>query len=206
MVLLKRFALGGSVLGTCAVFACSSSSTPHSGSVRVLVGTVEGTDAQVAVVASAHRARIYFCGGDSSYPALTHWFTADVDASGAIRAEADAPGDWSIEGQVGGADAAGAVTVADGTRLTFRATNVAGGTIAGLYEAAAPCGKVGLIVTQPSAQAAPSGQGACIHTDVRPSVEQVNPIAPLIRATDGTIRVLVAGTAAALSVLPAAAP
>ena len=50
-------------------------------------------------------------------------------------------------------------------------------TIAGLYEGSAPCGKLGLIVTQKSPQDPPSGQGACLRMEAGQAVvEQVNPI------------------------------
>jgi hypothetical protein len=137
---------------------------------------------------------------------LTHWFTLDLDSSGATNAQADAGQDWTLDGQLTTGEASGAVTVADGTQHAFHATGVGDGTIAGLYEATAACGKIGLIVTQGSPQSSPSGQGACIGGGAVPSVEQVNPIIPLSRAADGAISVLVAGTSDAVLVRAAAAP
>ena len=187
-----------------ATLACSSS--PSAPAPRIFTGTVDGSDAQVAMVASSHHVRIYFCGGPSSYPALTHWFTLDLDSAGGTHATASTTGDWSLDGQIGVAGASGTVTVTDGTMYAFHATTVAAATIAGLYETTAPCGKVGLIVTQASNQSTAAGQGACIGGGGAPSVEQVNPIAPLTRASDGSIQVVVSGTVDAVLVRPAAAP
>src|SRR5258708_7664502 len=132
MAFLKPLAACMSVVSACAALACGSTATPHADpAVRVLTGAVDGTDAQVAIVASAHRALVYFCGGSSSYPILTHWFTLDLDSSGGANAKAAGAGDWSFDGQLGTGDAAGgAFTIADGTKLTFHATRVGDGTIA----------------------------------------------------------------------------
>jgi hypothetical protein len=204
MRLSKPFAV--STVSACAVIACASTSPSAAPAARVFTGAVDGTDAQVAVVASARHVRVYLCGGPASYATLTHWFALDLDASGGAHAQADGAEAWSLDGQVADTTATGAVTIADGTRFTFETARVSAGTIAGLYEGPASCGKIGLIVMQPSAQSASSGQGACITADAIPSVEQVNPIRPLTRASDGTISVLVAGTTDAVLVRAAAPP
>jgi hypothetical protein len=202
----KDFEMRCLAVTACAVVACGSTSARGPSAARVYTGSVDGTDVQVALVASAHQTRIYFCGGPSSYTTMTRWFTLDLNSTGATHAQADASNDWTLDGQLAGSGASGSVIVADGTRLAFHATNVSPGTIAGLYEAEAGCGKVGLIVAQESAQAPPSGQGACISSKAVPSVEQVNPIRPLARMADGTIAVLVAGTTETVLVRAAAAP
>ena len=89
------------------------------------------------------------------------------------------------------------------------ASPISPGTIAGLYEATQPCGKVGLIVSQASPADAPTGQGACIGNPGASGatpVEQVTPLRPLTRAADGTIRVTIAGSAGEIAAGPAAAP
>jgi hypothetical protein len=202
-----QFALCAAVPSACAALGCGSSAASRPvAATRVYTGKVDGTDAQVAIVATSRHARIYFCGGDTTFPVLTRWFAVDVDPSGASHAPLSDAGAWSLDAQLGAADANGAIVVADGTRFTFRATPAGDGTIAGLYEAPAPCGKVGLIVSQSSAQSAPTGQGACIDASSAPSVEQVNPIMPLIRVADGSIRVQVLGATGIVAVRPAAAP
>src|SRR5215471_1648447 len=92
----------------CAVLACGSTSQHGPSAVRVYIGVVDGTDAQVALVASAHHTRIYFCGGPSSYMTLTRWFTLDLDSSGATHAQADAGQDWTLDGQLTTGKASGA--------------------------------------------------------------------------------------------------
>jgi hypothetical protein len=151
---------------------------------------------------------VYFCGGNATYPKITHWLNGVVvDPKSNTLAQPGAAGDWSVDGQLGDAGATGTATSADGTKLTFHAALVKDGTIAGLYEGEGPCGKVGLIVSQSSAQAMPSGQGACIGSSAAHLVEQVNPIMPIARAADGTIAVTIVGAAAELhlsrAVLPA---
>ena len=49
-----------------------------------------------------------------------------------------------------------------------------------------PCGRVGLIVTQPSPDETATAQGACVGPGHLP--EQVNPILPIARRDDGSIR------------------
>jgi hypothetical protein len=204
---LTPLVLRGAVLSAGTVLGCGSSSAPHPvAAARVFIGNVDGTDAQVALVATSSRTRVYFCGGNSSYSMLTRWFTLDVDSSGAVHAPAPDAGSWSLDGHIAGTDITGSITIADGTAYTFRATAVGEGTLAGLYEAPAPCGKIGLIISQPSAQSAPAGQGACIDSSTLPKVEQVNPIRPLSVAADGTIRVQVVGATDVVAVRPAAAP
>jgi hypothetical protein len=191
-------------LSTCAVVACGSTQPHAAAGARVFTGTVAGTDAQVALVASTRHVRIYFCGGPSSYMTLTQWFTLELDSSGATHGQPDGATDWTLDGQVADPMASGNITLPDGTSLTFQATRVSDATIAGLYEAAAGCGKIGLIVMQASSQSPSSGQGACVNANARPSVEQVNPIKPLTRGADGSIPVQVAGSTDTVSVRAAA--
>jgi hypothetical protein len=184
--------------------ACGSSSSPAPAAPRVYVGEVQGSDARVGVVATDRDARIFFCGGASSYRSMTHWIpSAPIDADGGVSQPADAAG-WIVEGQVAASGASGTVMVPDGSKFSFHADPVARGTISGLYEGAGPCGKLGLIVAQGAAGQAADGQGACVPASGEADPEQVNPIRPIERATDGTIPVVVDG--AGLLVHPAAAP
>ena len=188
----------------------SSSSAPPAGSEpstpapRVFVGEVSGSDARVGVVATPSHARLYFCGGDASFGTMTHWFPGvALDGARALVPVALSDG-WSLTGQVDDAGASGEVAVPDAGTFSFHASPVSSNTVAGLYEVAGPCGHVGVVVTQASPADEPTGQGACIGTDVAASVEQVNPIRPIAHAADGTIPVVVNGTQ--LTVHAAAAP
>jgi len=136
---------------------------------------------------------------------MTHWFPAvPIEAAHGDLAPAGPTAGWSVVGQVDDTGTSGTVTPAGGPVFSFHALPVAKGTIAGLYEAASPCGKVGLIVAQGSAADEPAGQGACVPATGGASPEQVNPIRPIERAPDGTIAVVVAG--AQLPVHAATAP
>lgn len=194
-------------VGCGLLLSCSNSSGgPPS---RVLVGSVTENDAQVGVVATAHHARLFLCGGPSSYQSATHWFSLDLDASGQIIAQDASAGPFSVDGRIGQNSAGGVVTLADGTSLTFQASPTAHGTLAGLYEATAPCGKAGLIVTQPSSQATAMGQGACIGATVGSSADrilQVTPIDPIARANDGSVHASAAGSEISLVVAAPPAP
>jgi hypothetical protein len=177
------------------VAACSSSSSPAPAApaTRVFIGAVEGSDARVGIVATDQSARIFFCGGAASYKAMTHWIpSAPIDAHGGVSLPADKAG-WVIQGQVAAAAASGMVTVPGGSTFSFHADPVAKETIAGLYEAAGPCGKVGLVVSQGTAGDSPAGQGACVPASGNADPEQVNPIRPIERGADGSIAVTVDG-------------
>jgi hypothetical protein len=196
----------GALLGisTAGCGSSSSAAAPAEGP-RVFVGQVTGTDARVGIIATAHHARVYFCGGDGSYGTLTHWIpSATLDpAGGGLSQAADAAG-WAIDGHLDASGASGTLMAAGGAPLAFSALPVAPGTIAGLYETLLPCGKVGVIVAQASASEDAVGQGACIASDGSSKIEQVNPIRPIVRGTDGAIPVAVDG--AMTTVRPAAAP
>jgi hypothetical protein len=196
------------LFSTCAVFAavaagCGSSSSPAPAPPRIFVGQVEGSDARVALIATDHNARIFFCGGDTTYKSMTHWIpSAPIDAKGNVMLS-DTAG-WAIHGEVESSGVSGVVTAHGGTTFNFHAAPVATGTIAGVYEVNAPCGKVGLIVAQGSAGEGPAGQGACVPANGNADPEQVNPILPIARGVDGTIPVAIG--AAKFLVYPAAAP
>lgn len=170
----------------------------------VFTGTLTGTDARVAIIATKHRARLYFCGGDSTYTMLSRWVTADLAANGDVTPDASAKG-WSIDANVGQTMANGTLTTGDAASHAFLATAVDKKTIAGLYEAVSPCGKVGVIISQETETDTPVAQGACIgNADI--DIHQVNPVLPLQRGADGAISVVVAGETEKISVVPASAP
>jgi hypothetical protein len=157
----------------------------------------------VALIATDHNARIFFCGGDTTYKSMTHWIaSAPIDAKGAVM-QSDTAG-WVIHGEVASSGVSGVVTAHGGPTFNFHAAPVATGTIAGVYEVNAPCGKVGLVVAQGSAGEAPTGQGACVPANGNADPEQVIPILPITRGADGTIPVIVGG--ANFIVHPAAPP
>jgi hypothetical protein len=183
---------------------CGSSSSSGPAPSRIFVGQVEGSDARLALIATEHNARIFFCGGDTTYKSMTHWIpSAPIDVKGDVMQPSDTAG-WAIHGQVESSGVSGVVIAHGDSTFTFHAAPVATATIAGVYEVSAPCGKVGLIVAQGSAGEVPVGQGACVPASGNADPEQVNPILPIARAADGTIPVVIGGTK--FFVHPAAAP
>jgi hypothetical protein len=168
-----------------SAFACGGAdSTPTA---RVYTGDVPGTDVRVGIIASESRARVFFCGGASSYQTMTAWLTADIDAAHELTLPMPTTHTWSLRGQVGDVEVNGSIDMGDAMPRPFRATAVSERTISGLYEGVAACGRIGLIVVQPTPDSTPVGQGACVG----PTLEQVNPLEPIVRGPDGTIRVTV---------------
>jgi hypothetical protein len=169
----------------------------------VLVGAVDDSDIRLGAVIAADRIRVFFCGGPSSYASATQWLQAQLAADGSFAFESDA---LQLQGQLDGGRLRGELTRAGERALAFSAERVRAGTLAGLYESEAECGRVGLIVTQRSPSDAPSAQGACVGPGHAP--EQVNPILPLALDEDGALAVEVVradGTEPA-SVQPASPP
>ena len=137
------------------------------------VGEVEDSDVRVAVIADAERARVFFCGGDSSYASDTHWFGLDLDGD---TLDAD-DGAWHLHAERDGSGVHGDIEHADTAARSFSAAPVASDTLAGLYEGTGQCGRLGLIVAQTRPNAAVHAQGACVGSGHDP--EQVDPIFPI---------------------------
>jgi hypothetical protein len=161
---------------------------------RAYVGEVEGTDARVGIFGRDRASyRIYFCGGSSTVGSLTHWFntTAPPPSDGydyGIQVERDL--------------AEGEIITPSGDRHAFTARPVTWGSIPGLYEANAPCGKVGVIISAVPDSDELHVQGACLG-QVIADARQVNPILPLTRANDGSVEVQVEGETDTVLVKPA---
>ena len=175
---------------------------PASPIARVYTGEVTGTDVRVGIIATEHRARVFFCGGSSSYQTMTRWLTGDVDAAHKLAQPSSPAETWVLKGNVGDAEITGSVDMGDATLRPFHATIISERTISGLYEGTAPCGRVGLIVVQATPDSTPIGQGACVG----PTLDQVNPLEPIVRDPDGAIRVTIGGSPVEREVRAAAPP
>jgi hypothetical protein len=152
-------------------------------SIERLVGTVDDSDIRLgAVIENGTRARLFFCGGPSSYTTATRWIILPLAADGGFELD---DGGWKVHGTRSRAALTGTVEQ-NGESRRFSALKSANGTIAGLYEGAADCGRVGLIVAQPDSSSDPVAQGACVGDGHPP--EQVNPILP-VSLESGAIRV-----------------
>ena len=176
----------------CSTFGCGNDTKthPHEPAPQVWIGEVLDTDVKVALADRKTSAALFFCGGDDSYATRTRWFAEGASLQKPFSFET---GEWSVDGAVDGAVARGNVQVGkhEPEPWTVRAPDP--GTIAGLYEGEAPCGKLGLIVTQQRAQDSPSGQGACLRIDGDSIVvEQVNPVRLELQGAERGIAVTVA--------------
>jgi hypothetical protein len=151
----------------------------------VLVGEVEDSDVRVGVLAGGDRLRVFLCGGPTSYETATRWVRTELEPGGDFHFSSDELAleltgtlvDGELEAEL----------ISDGERAVLSARRVRPDTLAGLYEARAECGTVGLIVAQDEPDSEPSAQGACVGDGHLP--DQVNPIKPISRERDGTIAV-----------------
>jgi hypothetical protein len=139
------------------------------------VGEVEDSDVLLGVVVDGGaRARVFFCGGSSSFASSTRWVLTDVDSDGAFSFEDMG---WRVEGEIGDGRIRGRLEIGDDAGQDFSAAPIRAGTLAGLYEGQSECGRVGLIVLQDRPSSPPRGQGACVGAGHLP--EQVSPILPI---------------------------
>jgi hypothetical protein len=161
----------------------SESDASVESSIERLVGTVDDSDSRVAaVIDNGEVARLFFCGGATSYATATKWIVVMIAADGGLDFE---DGGWKVHGTLTKSALSGTVEQNSQSRR-FSALRVEPDTIAGLYEGTADCGRVGLIVAQPDKDADPVGQGACVGDGHDP--EQVNPILP-VALQDSAIQV-----------------
>jgi len=150
---------------------------------QVLVGEVEDSDVRVGVLADDARLRVFLCGGPSSYASATHWVRAELEPNGDFTFSTD---ELQLEGSLVDGVLEAELSK-DDERALVHAKRVGEGTLAGLYEARAECGTVGLIVTQDEPDSQPTAQGACVGDGHLP--DQVNPIKPISRERSGAITV-----------------
>ena len=169
--------LFGAAALACASLACSdeSASKHAEPSPSTWVGEVEGSDVKVALAERDGTFTLFFCGGDDSYMTNTRWFAEDALPNAALSFT---DGGWSVNGGIEKGVASGSVQTETDAARGWTAARVDPTTIAGLYAGVAPCGKLGLIVTQATADDEPSGQGACLRVEASGMivVEQVNPV------------------------------
>jgi hypothetical protein len=155
--------------------------------VRVLVGALSDSDVKLGVIATALRARLFFCGGPDSVETMTRWVVADLQGS-TVELVAD---DWEITGELAGEELIGELKREGEETATFSASLVDPETLAGVYEGMDQCGRVGLIVTQPSQNDVATAQGACVGMGHLP--EEVTALLPIMRENDGSITVQLEG-------------
>jgi hypothetical protein len=170
---------------------------PENANAKLLrwVGAIDETDVRVAVILGAGRARLYFCGGASSYQTATRWLDLTFhDEHLEFRDET-----WRIHAHLAAGGLVGEVEYPGDSVRMFHAHASEQATVAGLYEGTAACGRLGLIVTQAAESDTPTAQGACVGDDIQP-VFQVTANAD----RNGTITVRTPGTEDGVSQLQAA--
>jgi len=176
----------------CFSFGCGNDAKTHEAEAapNLWIGEVPDTDVKVALADRQGSVALFFCGGDDSYATSTRWF-----AEGALLEKpfSFTNSGWSVDGAVDGKGAQGSVRIDPNAPRAWTAQAADSRTIAGLYEGAAPCGKLGLIVTQTRPEDPPTGQGACLRAEGDALiVEQVNPVRLTQQSVASEISVTVA--------------
>jgi hypothetical protein len=150
-------------------------------SASMWVGEVSGTDVKVALAQRGGASELFFCGGDDSYTSSTKWFQ-----NGALHTApfSFTEGGWSVAGVIEEGTVSGSVQIEADISRGWTAEPTDPRTLAGLYDGVAPCGRLGLIVTQPTVDDEPTGQGACLRfVNGGSFVEQVNPVRLALTST-----------------------
>lgn len=168
-----------------------ASDQPSAAAERVFVGAVQDSDVMVGIATAGNRTTWFFCGGPTSYATQTHWFSSP---SGLGSAFSLSDGGLQLEGASSADTIQGTLQKDAGDARSFSARQVSDAPPAGVYDALAPCGHIGLIVQPSTTGAPPAAQGTCLQTasgaDI---VEQVNPVMPLSLDANGGVAVSVAG-------------
>jgi hypothetical protein len=161
-----------------------------------LVGTLAGTDARVGLVVDDAKGVLYVCGGPTTRPSLSRWFSGGRSSTGldwtstdGLRVTASPRGDtWS-----------GDLVTSDGARMHFDLAAAPAGTIAGLYEAKLAEGRAGVVVFQASSTEPATMLGT--FQSIKGSFEQVLPVREVMVTKSG-IEVQASGVAASFFVQP----
>lgn len=184
--------LGAWLLASLSCVGChkkaDDSGNSAEGGAKVWVGSVDGSDAVVGIVASDTNSTLFFCGGNNSYRDTTHWFANTTQPVSAGATAQD--GQWSAHAEPHDADLQGTLQRESGGALSFSAHPAQSGSLEGVYDGAGPCGHLGLIVQRRPSSDELMAQGTCIKkTDNGVLVEQVNPVMNIERGADGGIAV-----------------
>jgi hypothetical protein len=141
---------------------------------RVFVGPTEGTDARIALVTTGDGStyaehgqvgRVHMSGGPSSLDSLTFWGELYLGENGNLSLHPSNLGldpQYTLTAKATGDSISGTFNNAQsGPTVHFTATETAPGELAGLYEARAACGHIGVVLMPGSKAAAPDGVGSC---------------------------------------------
>ena len=183
--------------GACASAASSAAARPAE---RSFIGTVPGTDAVVALVATDTSATFYVCGGPSTFGSLTRWFSGTADAN---SLHLTSPDTATVEGTIDATTAQGTLNLPDGSTRPWTARPKSVGTDEGLYATVDQGCRTGVVVTQPTAEATPSVQGTWCN--LSNDHVQVTPVMPFVRQ-GSALEVLVAARALFVSPVVLSSP
>ncbi|WP_437741166.1 hypothetical protein WME73_37780 [Sorangium sp. So ce302] len=171
----RALARAAGVLG--AVLCAGCAADPEAPPPEISVGTVDGTDAVLALVRGEGTVTLYVCGGVSSYAIMTRWFEGAEDPSGAFSLESDG---WMATADPGGES--GRLRTPEGAELAFRARPAALDRIEGLYAAVDGGCRTGAVVFTPDDTDAPALQGTwCGAGDLYAQVTPIRPLSVLDR-------------------------
>lgn len=202
---------GGLAIAALFAVACGSgdpsSAVTASHELPLYVGTLDGSDAQVAVVRDDTNWAAYVCGGPSTFDIVTGWFQGplpDPARSGSVEETSE---DKTLRATFTDEAASGTLTM-NGSDSSFVAERVPAGALAGLFNAVTSGCRTGLIVPPPGQAEA---QGVyCADTigqAAARSFKQVTPILPISRVDRAvSVRVVIAGEERILSLSPVALP
>ncbi|WP_437852444.1 hypothetical protein [Sorangium sp. So ce363] len=171
----RALARAAGVLGAVLCAACAAD--PEAPPSEISVGTVDGTDAVLALVRGEGTVTLYVCGGVSSYATMTRWFEGTEDPGGAFSLESDG---WMATADPGGES--GRLRTPEGAELAFRARPAALDRIEGLYAAVDGGCRTGAVVFTPDDAEAPALQGTwCGAGDLYAQVTPIRPLSVLDR-------------------------
>lgn len=171
----RALARAAGVLGAVLCAACAAD--PEAPPPEISVGTVDNTDAVLALVRGEGTVALYVCGGVSSYATMTRWFEGTEDPSGAFSLESDG---WTATADPGGES--GRLRTPEGAELAFRARPAALDRIEGLYAAVDGGCRTGAVVFTPDDTDAPALQGTwCGAGDLYAQVTPIRPLSVLDR-------------------------
>lgn len=198
------------MLSVAFVTACGDgASAPGKGErpLSLYIGSLDGTDAQVAVVKNDERWAAYACGGPSTLDVVTTWFQGSLDAHHASLSAASVDGQ-RFEMMLSEDTATGTVTTNDES-VPFLAGRVHGHAVAGLFQLVEKGCRTGLIIP-PSGDGSPQGV-YCADLDVREGYalriyEQVTPILPITSAEAVRGRVVIDTKARIITLRPVVLP
>ncbi|MEW6742092.1 MAG: chitobiase/beta-hexosaminidase C-terminal domain-containing protein [Planctomycetota bacterium] len=112
---------------------------------RAFVGTVEGSDAVVALIADDEQVTAYVCGGPRSLSTHTAWFLGPL-ASGRFELSTGERGEEMLRGEIVAGQARGALRLSDGGEHAWSAREVNLDSPAGLYMGTGQADVTGVVV------------------------------------------------------------